>query len=120
VEEPFCAIQSSRCVGARNQTLLVECQIDQRRPFNGDATATLKALPPHVRVAGPLTFDQTTEAIKFQIFTDDKTPLGQHKNLFVEVAIPVGEGRSVARAGDVVLQINQPVEKNASGEEQSK
>ncbi len=110
VEEPFVAMESKRTVGTRNETLKVVCQIEQLREFSGDATAVLRSLPPHVTVAGPVTFNQSAEKIEFELKTTDKTPFGQHKSIFVEVDIPVGEGRSVARAGNVVLQINQPLE----------
>ena len=109
VEEPFVAMTSKRTVGARNETVKVVCQIEQLRDFSGDATAVLRNLPPHVTVAGPVTFNKAAETIEFELKTNDKTPFGQHKSVFVEVEVPVGEGRSVARAGNVVLQINQPL-----------
>lgn len=113
VQRPFCKTQPVRSVGQRNETILVECQLQQLRPFTGTATAELKSLPPHVTVADVQSFDQTTDTIKFELLTNDKSPFGQHKNIFVEVSIPVGKGRSVARAGDVVLQINQPLSSKA-------
>ena len=109
VEEPFVAMESKRTVGSRNETVKVVCQIEQLREFTGDATAVLRSLPPHVTVSGPVTFDKSAETIEFELKTTDKTPFGQHKSIFVEVDVPVGEGRSVARAGNVVLQINQPL-----------
>ena len=111
VEEPFVAMESKRTVGSRNETVKVVCQIEQLREFTGDATAVLRSLPPHVTVSGPVTFDKSAETIEFELKTTDKTPFGQHKSIFVEVDVPVGEGRSVARAGNVVLQINQPLDK---------
>jgi len=109
VEEPFIAMSSKRTVVGRNETVKVVCQVEQLRGFPGDATAVLRNLPPHVTVAGPVNFDKATDAIEFELKTNDKTPFGQHKSIFVEVVVPVGEGRSVARAGNVVLQINQPL-----------
>ena len=110
VEKPFVAMESKRTVGARNETVKVVCQIEQLRDFSGDATAVLRSLPPHVTLAGPITFDKSTETIEFELQTNDKTPFGQHKSIFVEVEVPVGEGHSVGRAGNVVLQINQPLQ----------
>lgn len=115
VEEPFVAMESQRSVGARNETVTVVCEIEQLREFDGEATAALKSLPPHVTVGGTQTFDKTSEKIAFEIKTTDKTPFGQHKNIFVEVSVPVGKGRSVARAGNVVLQVNRPVPQPPSG-----
>jgi len=109
VEEPFVAMESKRTVGARNETVRVVCQIQQLRDFVGDASAVLRSLPPHVTATGPVTFDKTAESIEFELKTTDKTPFGKHKSVFVEVTVPVGEGHSVARAGNVVLQINQPL-----------
>jgi hypothetical protein len=109
VEEPFVTMESKRTVGARNETVRIVCQVQQLREFSGAATAVLKSLPPHTTVAGPVTFDKSSETIEFELETTEKTPFGQHKSIFVEVDVPVGEGRSVARAGNVVLQINQPL-----------
>lgn len=109
VEEPFVATTSKRTVGARNETVKVVCQIEKLREFSGEAKAVLRSLPPHVSVAGPVMFDKSAEKIEFELKTSDKTPFGQHKSIFVEVEVPVGEGHSVARAGNVVLQINQPL-----------
>ena len=109
VEEPFVAMESKRTVCARNESVKVVCEIVQLREFDGEATASLKSLPPHMTVAGPQTFDKTAETVTFELKTSDKTPFGQHKSTFVEVSIPVGEGRSVARAGNILLQVNRPV-----------
>ena len=109
VEEPFVAIESKRTVAARNEAVKIVCQIEHQRDFLGDATAVLRSLPPHVTVAAPVTFDKSTETIEFELQTNAKTPFGQHKSIFIEVEVPVGEGHSVARAGNVVLQINQPL-----------
>ncbi len=109
VEEPFVAMESKRTVGVRNETVKVVCEIEQLREFAGNATAVLKSLPPHVTVKGPATFDKSAETIEFELKTDDQTPFGKHNSIFVEVEIPVGEGVSVARAGKVTLQINQPL-----------
>ena len=109
VEEPFVAIEAKRTVCARNASVKIVCNIEQLREFTGEATAELKSLPPHVTVAGPQAFDKVTQAITFELKTSNKTPFGQHKSIFVEVSIPVGDGRSVARAGSVVLQVNRPL-----------
>lgn len=108
VQQPFCVITAPRCVGMRNETVTVKCEIETLRPFTGTATAKLTGLPPHVTVAGEQMFDQTTAEIEFELMTNANTPLGQHKNIIIEVAVPVGDGHSVARAGTALLQINRP------------
>ena len=109
VEEPFVAMEANRTVCERNTSVKVICKIEQLRDFTGDATATLKGLPPHVTIAGPQTFDETSKTIAFELKTNDETPFGQHKSIFVEVSVPVNTGHSVARAGSVVLQVNRPL-----------
>ena len=109
VEEPFVAMVSKRTVCERDASVKVVCEIEHLREFTGEATAVLKSLPPHVTIVGPQTFDKASKEITFELKTNDKTPFGQHKSIFVEVSVPVGEGRSVARAGGVVLQVNRPL-----------
>ena len=109
VEEPFVAMESERSVGERNDTMKVVCQIEQLRDFDGEATAELKGLPPHVTMTEPQRFTKTDETITFEIKTNDKSPYGQHRGVFVEVSVPVGKGQSVARAGQVIVQINKPL-----------
>ena len=109
VEEPFVALESKRTVCTRNASVKLVCEIEQLREFTGEATAELKGLPPHMTIAEPQKFDKATKEITFVLKTNDKTPFGQHKSIFVEVSVPVGDGRSVARAGTIVLQVNRPL-----------
>lgn len=111
IAEPFVKAEADRVVGSRAQTLTANVALEQLVEFSGTARATMRSLPPHTQVNGPLEFDSKTESLTFEITTTDKTPFGKHGGLFVEVEIPSGGGFSTARAGNVVLQVNRPPKK---------
>ncbi len=111
VVEPFVKIDADRVVGGREQKLLAKINLEQLVKFDGTASATLRGLPPHTQVNGPLEFDCNTASLTFEITTTEKTPFGHHKGPFVEVQIPVNGGVSTGRAGNVILQVNRPPKK---------
>jgi len=111
IAEPFVKAEADRVVGGRAQTLLAKVALEQLVEFKGAARATLRSLPPHTQVNGPLEFDNKTESLTFEVTTTDKTPFGRHQGVFLEVEIPSGGGFSTARAGNVVLQVNRPSKK---------
>ena len=114
IAEPFVKVEADRVVGSRSQTLSAKVTLEQLVDFEGTARATLRSLPPHTQVNGPLEFDSKTESLTFEITTTDKTPFGKHSGPFVEVEIPSGGGVSTGRAGKLLLQINRPPKKKAA------
>ena len=114
IAEPFVKAEADRVVGSRAQKLTAKVALEQLVEFEGTAWASLRSLPPHTKVNGPLEFDSKTESLTFEITTTDKTPFGKHKGLFVEVEIPSGGGFSTGRAGNVLLQVNRPPKKKPS------
>ena len=107
IAEPFVKCDADRVVGRRGQQLSVNVTIEQLVAFEGSATATIRGLPPHTTVNGPLEFDSKTESLTFELTTTDKTPFGNHKGLFVEVGIPVNGDVSTGRAGNLQLQVQK-------------
>ena len=108
IAEPFVKCDADRVVGQRGQQLSVNVGIEQLVAFEGAATATIRGLPPHTKVNGPLQFNSKTESLTFELTTTDKTPFGNHKGLFVEVGIPANGEVSTGRAGNLQLQVQKP------------
>ena len=84
IAEPFVKAEADRVVGGRAQTLLAKVALEQLVEFKGAARATLRSLPPHTQVNGPLEFDNKTESLTFEVTTTDKTPFGRHQGVFLD------------------------------------
>ncbi len=70
----------------RGQPTKLVCKLEQKVPFEGVATARLVGLPPNTTAQDVSITKDSKEAV-FEIVTNDKSPLGNHKNIFCSVAI---------------------------------
>ena len=84
----------------------LSCSVEQLVPFEGEATAELIGLPPHMSSNSPQTFDATTETLTFKVETTDKTPTGKHSPQ-IRVSIPHQGGTMIATAGRGQFRINK-------------
>ncbi len=70
----------------RGQTAKLVCKLEQKAPFEGIAFARLVGLPPNV-IAEPVEITkESTEAV-FAVVTNEKSPVGTHKNVFCTVVV---------------------------------
>lgn len=107
VSEPFVRIAAQRTACDQSQTAQVICNLEHVRPFEGEATVDLLGLPPNTST-GQLKFTKDTAQLVFEVATNDQSPIGQHKSLFCQVAIPVGAEISALATGRTEFQINKP------------
>ena len=106
IAEPRVKIQTTLASITQGETADLSCTVEQLIPFEGEATAELIGLPPHVTSDSPLKFDSSTETLTFKIETTEKSPLGKHSPQ-VRVKIPHQGGMMTATAGRGQIRINK-------------
>jgi len=109
VEPPFITGKISLAAAKQGETAQVVCQLEQQKPFQGEAEVELVGLPAKCTVE-PLTITPETKELVFNVVTEKDTPRGKHKNLFCRVAIPAESGGSIPHtvASGGVLRIDKP------------
>jgi hypothetical protein len=92
----------------RGQTAKMVCKLEQKIPFEGVAVARLVGLPNNV-TAEPVEITKDSNEAVFEIVTNDKSPAGNHKNVFCNVVITQSaEPISHNIASGSVLRIDPP------------
>ncbi len=107
VVEPFVVTTLARASCEQGQSAAIVCTIEQKVPFEGEAVARLQGLPPETS-APPLTFTKDTTELVFQVATNDKTPVGNHKTPFVELVVTVQGEPVTMRGAATELQVAAP------------
>ena len=108
VAEPFTTATLARASCDQGQPAQVACTLAQLRPFEGEAVARLHGLPPETSAA-ELKFTKDTTSLVFQVVTTAKSPAGNHKSMFVELATPCAGEMVRMSGGGAELQIAVPV-----------
>ena len=108
IAQPFVTMDVSRTVCNQGESSSVHCKLNQQVPFEGEGTAELLGIPPHIEIP-KLRFTSETKALDFEVLTTDKSPVGKHKGLFCRIAVPMNGDVIISTAGRSELQINKPV-----------
>ena len=107
IAEPLVKMSIKRAVCVRGEVGKLVCQLQQLRAFEGEATAEILGLPPHVTTA-PQRFTKETKELTFDLTTTDKTPFGKHRSLFCRVTIMQNGEPIVSTAARTELQVTKP------------
>ncbi|MEM9016796.1 MAG: PPC domain-containing protein, partial [Verrucomicrobiota bacterium] len=121
VEEPFVNMTLSMATTKQGQDTTMVAEVENLREFDGQADVQLFGLPAHATTS-VLKIDKGSEGIDFPITTSEKTPVGQHKNLFCTVTV-VRNGQPIVHRvgmGGVVRVDPKPKEAPAKPKESSK
>ncbi|MEM1443323.1 MAG: PPC domain-containing protein, partial [Verrucomicrobiota bacterium] len=86
VEEPFVEMKLSMATAKQGEAVDMVAEVENLREFDGQADVQLFAVPAHA-TAPILKIDKATTDLNFPIQTTEKTPVGQHKNLFCTVTV---------------------------------
>lgn len=105
IAEPFVIAEMNRTVCERGKSANVFCKLKHRKKFEGEATAELLGVPPHIEIP-KLTFTSDTTELNFPVTTSEQSPLGKHKGLFCRVTIHQDGEQIVSNAGRSELHIN--------------
>jgi hypothetical protein len=104
VAEPFTEATLVRSACEQGKPTQIICKLTQVRPFEGEAVARLQALPTEA-AAAELKFTKDTKELVFDVTTTDKTPVGNHKSVFVEILTPVAGEPVQMSGGSTELQV---------------
>ncbi len=86
VEEPFVGMKLSMATAKQGETSSIMADVEHLRDFEGEADVQIFGLPAHSTTPA-LKLKKGLENIDFAVMTTDKTPVGQHKNLFCTVVV---------------------------------
>lgn len=108
VSAPFLAGKIDLTKVTRGQPGKLVCSLEQKIPFDGEATLTLVGLPANVS-AEPVQVTKDSKEAVFTVATNDRSPLGSHRNLFCRAVI-TRDGEPIAHviAQGGVLRIDAP------------
>jgi len=113
VEEPFVSMKLNSTTARQGEQANMLAAVTKLRDFDGEADVQLFANPAHSTVP-VVRIDQGTSEINIPIQTTEKTPVGQHKNLFCTVTLMKDGEPIVHRVGmGSVLRVDPKKPKEA-------
>ncbi|MEM6278441.1 MAG: PPC domain-containing protein [Verrucomicrobiota bacterium] len=98
VEEPFVDMKLSMATAKQGEKVDMVAEVENLREFEGKADVQLFAVPAHATVP-IMKIDKATTDLNLPIQTTEKTPVGQHKNLFCTVTVQRNGEPVVHRVG---------------------
>lgn len=108
VTEPFIVGKITAAMTEPGKPVQIRCQLDQKEPFEGKATARLVGLPDKATTQEKEITKNDKEVV-FDISLDPKIPTGSHKNLSCQVQIKRGSDLIVQTVGSGgILRIVPP------------
>jgi hypothetical protein len=110
VAEPHVVINMQRTSCEQGQPAQLLCSIDQKTPFEGEATVQLIGIPAKTATE-TLKFTKDMTEITFNVTTQPDSPAGKHKNIYCRVTLTQNGESVVMRCGSTELQIDKPLPK---------
>ncbi|MEX2578345.1 MAG: PPC domain-containing protein [Verrucomicrobiales bacterium] len=98
VEEPFVEMKLNLTTAKQSEKVDMLASFENLRDFEGQADVQLFGLPAHA-TTGVLKATKDTEELTFPVEISEKTPVGQHKNLFCTVTVVKNGQPIVHRVG---------------------
>lgn len=113
VESPYLGIKINMGAIERGKEGEIICEVEQKRPFEGEAVVTLYGLPAKVTTT-PQKIDDNSTQVVFSIKTEPSAKAGLSRNLFCFVKVPLGENllnHSLAQGGKLRMDNPPPAPK---------
>jgi hypothetical protein len=108
IEEPYLRGKINLTAIEKGTGSNMVCELEQLRPFEGQAKARLIGAPTGVEVA-EVTLDKNAKSITFSLKAGETAPEGKHENLFVVVDVPVNGAIATQKiAFATSLRIDKP------------
>ncbi len=108
ISEHFVLFALNRTACEPGQETEIVCKVDQKKLFEGDATARVFGLP-NKAVAEAVTFNKETKEVIFKVKTEKDTPVGRHGTVFAQITIPMNGEMVVHNVGGTELRIDAPL-----------
>jgi hypothetical protein len=107
VGDPYLTIKLARAAIERQQVGTIEAELQQHKPFDGQATLTLGRLPFGVKQLPPYPVIQSSDSsVTFQVEVTADCLVGQYKEIYCEVAINDGGQAIRQQTGSGVLRVD--------------
>ncbi|MFP6854758.1 MAG: PPC domain-containing protein, partial [Opitutales bacterium] len=113
IEPPYLGLKINMSAIERGKEGEIICDVEQKRPFAGEAVVTLHGLPAKVSSTAQK-IDANSTQLVFPINTDPSARAGLSRNLFCFVKIPLGENilnHSLASGGQLRMDNPPPAPK---------
>jgi len=108
VDEPFLNLTLEMAITHPGQDTKMLAKIEHLKPFEGEATLTLHALPHGVKAA-PLKITKETKEISVPLTVASDARKGKHRNIFARVNVPLNGHMVPHNLGHGgTLRINRP------------
>lgn len=107
IADPFTIFEMNRTRCVRGESARIECKLTHQRPFEGEAKAIIRGVPPNITIP-PLNFTKDTTELVFDVTTNEKSPIGKHKGIHCQIVVPHNGDEVVSVAGRSELQITKP------------
>ena len=108
ISEHFVLFALNRTACEPGQETEIVCKVDQKKVFEGEATARVFGLP-NKAVAESVTFNKETKEVIFKVKTEKDTPVGRHGTVFAQITIPMNGEMVVHNVGGTELRIDAPL-----------
>ena len=108
IEPPYLGMKISMGAIERGKEGEIICELEQKRPFEGEAVITLHGLPAKVTTT-PQKIDDNASQVVFPVSTEVGARAGLSKNIFCSINVPLGEHKlrhSLGQGGQ--LRIDNP------------
>ena len=107
VGDPYLTIKLARAAIERQKVGTIEAELQQHKPFDGEAALTLGRLPFGVKQLPPYPLVRSSDtSVSFQVEVTADCLVGQYKEIYCEVAITDGGQTIRQQTGSGVLRVD--------------
>jgi hypothetical protein len=116
VADPYVELTNHPSSVRRRGTAQIIWEVDNKKPFEGEADAFLLGLPKGVSVAGAPKLKAGDSQLVFDIAATDEALMGQYKELMCEIVVKNGGQEIRQRSGKGILRVDPALAATASAQ----
>ena len=113
IAQPYIALKSNPTAVRRGEKAQVIWDIEHKKPFEGEADATLLGLPKGVTVINTPKLKAGDKQLIFEISATPEALLGQYKELSCEITVTERNQQIRQRTGKAILRVDPALQKSA-------
>ncbi len=106
IAEPYVVLKNHPAAVRRGATAQIEWDVEQKKPFTGEAEAILLGLPKGVTVTANLKLKLTDTKLIFEIIATSEALMGQYKELTCELVFKASGQEIRQRSGKGILRVD--------------
>jgi hypothetical protein len=116
VADPYVELKNHPSSVRRRGTAQIIWDVDNKKPFEGEADAFLLGLPKGVSVVGTPKLKAGDSKVMFDIAATDDALMGQYKELICEIVVKHGGQEIRQRSGKGILRVDPALAATASAQ----